>query len=168
MQQKQLEGMTEADFGFDEQQLKQDGIVEDEDGQGIVTEKLPEIEIPADMPTVEKLKILKSRHPEFEPLAKDFVELRTVHAELKAAADAAQVAEGSSEKRKLKEMESKSNFVAPPIALIKFRSLSAYLGTIAIYFALLTSTSTMNKTSPLALAPGDLRDHPVHTNHRPV
>ena len=161
MQQKQLEGMTEADFGFDEQQLKQDGIVEDDDGQGTVTEKLPEIEIPADMPTVEKLKILKSRYPEFEPLAKDFVELRTVHAELKAAADAAQVAEGSSKKRKLKEMESKSNFVAPPVALIKFRSLSAYLGTIAIYFALLTSTSTMNKTSPLALAPGDLRDHPV-------
>jgi hypothetical protein len=34
-----------------------------------VTEVLPQLEITEDMDTDEKLKILKSRYPEFEPLA---------------------------------------------------------------------------------------------------
>lgn len=163
LQAKHLQGMTEADFGFDEGQWMQDGVGEEEDTAGTVTEKLPEIEIPSDMPAQDKIKLLKNRYPEFEPLAKDFVQLQNLHKELKLAAESTVAVlkhKNSTRKRKLSDFEEDNSNISTPIAVTKQRALSAYLGTIAMYFSLLTS-SKEGKQSSLAMSPTELRDHPV-------
>jgi U3 small nucleolar RNA-associated protein 3 len=163
LQQAQLQKMTEADFGFDEGQWLQDGMDTGEEASGTVTEKLPDIEIPSDMPTEDRLRVLKNRYPEFEPLAKDFTELQALHADLQLAAKAAEavvVYKSSPKKRKLSEIDSEVMDIPTPIAVVKLRALSAYLGTIAVYFALLTSTKGEGQAK-LAMSPVELRDHPV-------
>ena len=154
--------MTEADFGFDEGQWIQDGA-DTEEARGTVTEKLPDIEIPSDMSAEERLRILKSRYPEFEPLAKDFMELQGLHGDLQLAAKAAEAVtshKSSPKKRKLSELNSNTANVPTPFAVLKLRALSAYLGSIAIYLALLTSTKGDGQTT-LATSPAELRGHPV-------
>ena len=116
------------------------------------------------MPAAEKHQILKSRYPEFEPLARDFVNLQTALEDLKLAAKAAEAVvkhKSSPRKRKLSSVSDQVLEIATPVAVIKFRALSAYLGTVGMYFALLTSTSSTGKESPLAMPPGELREHPV-------
>jgi U3 small nucleolar RNA-associated protein 3 len=155
--------MTEADFGFDESQWMQDGRDTVEDTGGPFTEKLPDIEIPSDMSAEERLKILKSRYPEFEPLAKDFIELQALYEDLRLAAKAAEavpVHKISPKKRKVSETNAGPSSAPTPLAVVKLRALSAYLGNIAMYFALLTS-STGEAQAKLALPPTELRDHPV-------
>ncbi|KAL8964460.1 MAG: hypothetical protein Q9197_006916 [Variospora fuerteventurae] len=81
LQKKQLQGMTEADFGLDEidwDQAKKDWAVDGEDGERhqVISEVLPKIEITDSMSPEEKLKILRTRYPEFEPLAKEYMELQ--------------------------------------------------------------------------------------------
>jgi U3 small nucleolar RNA-associated protein 3 len=155
--------MTEADFGFDESQWMQDGRDTVEDTEGPFTEKLPDIEIPSDMSTEERLRILKSRYPEFEPLAKDFIELQPLYEDLRLAAKAAEavpVHKTSPKKRKLSETDAGPSSASTPLAVVKLRALSAYLGNIAMYFALLTSP-TGEAQAKLALSPAELRDHPV-------
>ena len=76
------------------------------------------------MSTREKERLLKMRHPEFSALAREFAELEPLHAGLclsAAAAEAVGETEGSS------------------VAVAKFRALSAYLGVLSLYFAVLTS-----------------------------
>ena len=160
IQQKQLEGMTEADFGFDEGQwLERDD--EESKNQRTVTEKLPEPEISDEMSAEDRLKILKTRYPEFEHLAKDFVDLQSIYDDLKLAAEAADAvvkhaSNPPSKKRKLDTQDPSPKNI--PIAITKYRAVSAYLGVISIYFALLTSTST---SSNLPMPPSELREHTV-------
>ncbi|KAF7585648.1 hypothetical protein BBP40_010361 [Aspergillus hancockii] len=147
LQQKHLQALDEADFGFDETEWVESGKAQ-EDGEGdtgVVTEVLPQLEITDDMSTEEKLKILKSRYPEFEPLANDYVELQATHQTLAEDAEAADVSE---------EAE------VTPTAVIKHRALSAYLGTITMYFMLLTSSRDASG-NPTPLSPAQLRSHPV-------
>lgn len=156
IQQKRLQAMKEADFGFDETEwLEFDKDKEDgEEGQdGVITEVLPQLEITDDMSIDEQLKILKSRYPEFEPLAKDFVNLQATHRDLEQAAKAAEAAANSS-----KEPDPTK---PAPVAVVKFRALSAYLASISVYFMLLTSPAEKNEEKKLAMAPGQLREHPV-------
>lgn len=163
LQELQLQKMTEADFGFDETQWMQDGEDTAEEVTGAITEKLPDIEIPSDMSAEDRLRILRSRYPEFEPLAKDFVELQGLHEDLLLAAKAAKaviVHKSSRKKRKLSEIDSNTTLVPTPFAVVKLRALSAYLGAIAMYFALLTSTKR-EAHATLAMPPAELRDHPV-------
>lgn len=160
IQQKQLESMTEADFGFDEAQwLDQEA---DAPGQKTVTEKLPEPKISEDTPAEERLKILKTRYPEFEPLTRDFVDLRPLHEDLRLAAEAAEAVvrhiSSPSHKRKLGGGNMEKS-VGVPLAVTKYRALSAYLGVIGMYLALLTSTSASE--AELSMAPSELRDHPI-------
>jgi U3 small nucleolar RNA-associated protein 3 len=155
--------MTEADFGFDESQWVQNDADTEEEARGTVTEKLPDVEISSDMSAEDRLRILRSRYPEFDPLAKDFMELQTLYEDLQLAARAAEavtVHKSPPKKHKLSEIDSKSSIVPTPFAVVKLRALSAYLGTIAIYFALLTSTKGEGQTT-LAMSPAELRDHPV-------
>jgi U3 small nucleolar RNA-associated protein 3 len=166
IQELQLQKMTEADFGFDENQWTQDGADTGEEARGTVTEKLPDIEIPSDMPAEERLRTLESRYPEFEPLARDFIKLQALHEDLRLAAKAAEavkVHKSSPKRRKLSEINSNTTTVATPFAVVKLRALSTYLGTIAIYFALLTSTKD-HAQATLAMSPVELRDHPVIQN----
>ncbi|PLB43784.1 hypothetical protein P170DRAFT_393739 [Aspergillus steynii IBT 23096] len=149
LQQKQLEAMDEADFGFDESEWMESGKEKEgeEAESGVVTEVLPQAEVSEDLSEEEKLKILKSRYPEFEPLAKDFGELQSVLQELAQAASATEINDDTLD--------------APPVSVIKFRALSSYLGTIGLYFMLMTSPANGAEGKATALSPADLRAHPV-------
>lgn len=152
LQQKQLQAMDEADFGFDESEWMDSGKgLEDEaEDAGVVTEVLPQVEITDDMGSDEKLKILKSRYPEFEPLAKDFTDLQRTHQVLQKAAANASTASS--------EMD--DELQPTPVAVMKLRALSAYLGTISLYFMLLASSSDGTKDH-VPMSPAELRQHPV-------
>ncbi|KAE8394230.1 Sas10 C-terminal domain-containing protein [Aspergillus alliaceus] len=151
LQQKHLQAMDEADFGFDETEWVETGKGKEdgEDDSGVVTEVLPQLEITDDMSTEEKLKILKSRYPEFEPLAKDFVDLQTTHRTLTEAVDAIRI---------VKDADDIPDVA--PVPVIKHRALSAYLGTITMYLMLLTSSCDASG-NPAPLSPAQLRSHPV-------
>jgi U3 small nucleolar RNA-associated protein 3 len=151
LQQKHLKAMKEADFGFDETDWLQPKEAPEESKKGedgVVTEVLPQLEITDDMGPEERLKILKSRYPEFEPLAKDLVDLEPIFKDLQQAAQAAE--------------EAITDFSEPtPVPVVKFRALAAYLGSISMYFALLTSPSQNGDGKALAMPPAELREHPV-------
>jgi U3 small nucleolar RNA-associated protein 3 len=151
LQMKQLQAMNEADFGFDESEWMESGKgAEDDNNAGVVTEVLPQLEITDDMGTDEKLKILKSRYPEFEPLAKDFVDLQKSYKDLQQAALKASSTDDDSEEPQ-----------PSPVPVVKFRALSAYLGTISMYFMLLSSPSPDATSEHVPMTPAELRQHPV-------
>jgi U3 small nucleolar RNA-associated protein 3 len=145
LQKKQLQAMSAADYGFDESEW-QAGAEEDKAKEmATVTEILPQLEIAKDMPAAERLKLLKSRYPEFEPLSKELLELREVHSQL---LDAAKEATATA-------------LPYVPNAVTKLRAASAYIGSLTMYFALLTSTASIGGDKVAALSPNQLRDHPV-------
>lgn len=150
LQQKQLQAMDEADFGFDESEWMDSGKEPEAEDAGVVTEVLPQLEITDDMGTDEKLKILKSRYPEFEPLAEDFKDLQRTHQDLQKAAAKASTAPS--------EMDDEPQ--PATVAVMKLRALSAYLGTISLYFMLLASSSDGTKDH-VPMSPAELRQHPV-------
>jgi U3 small nucleolar RNA-associated protein 3 len=127
--------MTEADFGFDESEWL-DTAKGGEDGD-VVTEVLKDVEITDEMGTDERLQILRTRYPEFEFLADEFVTLQPLLVELQQETEAENAPVGAS-----------------PI-LVKFRALAAYMASLTMYFAILSST-----TGKLMDA-SELRDHPV-------
>lgn len=126
LQQKQIQGMTEADFGIEE--FYEEGQTEKVSQPR--TEKLPELQIPESATTDERLKLLELRYPEFQPLAKDFLDLQSTYLKLQSQCNSR-------------------------VDIIKFRAISAYLATLAMYFAIFTSNSGM------AISPNQLREHPV-------
>lgn len=151
LQRKHLQAMNEQDFGFDETEWIESGKGEDaEHESGAVTEFLPQLEITEDMSTDEKSKILKSRYPEFEPLSKDFAALQPLHCELEQAVKSSKFAEDTEDDSK-----------PPSAAVVKFRALSAYLGTVSLYFMLLASPTQSATGNPAPMQPAELRGHPV-------
>jgi U3 small nucleolar RNA-associated protein 3 len=158
IQKKQLAAMTETDFGFDgEQWLQQD--VEGDVGPGnVVTELLPQLQITDSMTEEDKLKILKTRYPEFEFLAAEFLRLQPLHDELAATANAAQrlvkaraVRKGGADAEKL----------LVPTAVVKYQACAAYLAAISMYFAVLGSTARDDGSPVVAMDPAELHEHPV-------
>ncbi|KAA8652011.1 hypothetical protein EYZ11_002981 [Aspergillus tanneri] len=154
LQQKHLQAMNEGDFGFDETEWIESGKEkgDEEDEAEVVTEVLPQAEITDDMSEEEKLKILKARYPELEPLAKDFGALQSELEKLAQAANAFKTMEAN---------EGILNVNASPVPVIKYRALSAYLGVISLYFMLLTSPANDASEKAAALSPAELRAHPV-------
>lgn len=164
IQQKHLQGMTEADFGFDEnewlgQEAEEEVKGADEAGD-VVTEVLPQLQITDQMGADERLKLLKTRYPEFDHLAKEFLHLQSLHDELSLAATAA---ENMLRLRTGRNGHSKDSpmHISSPIAVVKYQALAAYLAAMAMYFALLTSASNEDGSAVLAKSPVELRDHPV-------
>jgi U3 small nucleolar RNA-associated protein 3 len=152
LQQKQLQAMDEADFGFDESEWAEAGKDGQDDAEdtGVVTEVLPQLEITEDMDDDEKRRILSSRYPEFEPLAKEFASLQPIYKDLqKAALKAASTPHEDSDEPQ-----------PAPVAVVKLRALSTYLGTISLYFMLLAS-SPEGSDAHVPLSPAELRQHPV-------
>ncbi|BCS25873.1 something about silencing 10 family protein [Aspergillus puulaauensis] len=147
LQQKHLQEINEDDFGFDEAEWAESGKDSSKDDSGAVTEVLPQLEITDDMSSEEKLKILKSRYPEFEPLAKDFTELQPTYNTLANAAKA------------VRPTVTDDDADHAPVAVIKYRALSAYLGAVSMYFMLLSSAHESDNLT--ALSPAQLRSHPV-------
>jgi U3 small nucleolar RNA-associated protein 3 len=148
--------MTEADFGFDESQWAQAGDELDA-GHGTVIEKLPDVVVTEDTPIVERLKILKSRYPELEPLSRDYTSLQTTYEELQVAAETASASTQKSPKKRKAGQEEPT----PSIAVLKWRALSTYLGSIAMYFAILTAPASEKSQANVPTSPAELRQHPV-------
>ncbi|WEW55813.1 something about silencing protein 10 [Emydomyces testavorans] len=149
IQQKKLQSMKAADFGLDETDWalsQQDEPEKHRQLEGdVITEALPELQIPDDMSVENRLRLLKQRYPEFESLSKDFVTLQPLHLELLEAFKTASLNPDAD----------------IPVSLVKGRALSAYLGAISMYFLLLTSPSRGLKERCLAMAPAELREHPI-------
>jgi U3 small nucleolar RNA-associated protein 3 len=137
IQAKQLQSMTEADYGFDENWNEPEETV-DEKTAGLVLEKLPEFQIPDGTTPKDRLKLLKERYPEFDALAREFHDLRSEYDR-----NAAMAQSGSISKT----------------AELRAKTLSAYLGTIAMYFAILTSTAGPNGS--LAKHPTEIHNHDI-------
>jgi U3 small nucleolar RNA-associated protein 3 len=159
LQQKHLEAMAEDDFGFGEGAWEDDDV-QGEDGMredGTVTEVLPQLQIPENLGPEERLKVLKSRYPEFEPIAKEFVQLQGLHVELKKEARLA--AEVLVQRNTLQAKDG-ITISQTHAAIVKYQALSTYLGTTAMYFAVLSSTAD-GKPDTLAKSPLELRDHPI-------
>ncbi|TKA22234.1 hypothetical protein B0A50_08103 [Salinomyces thailandicus] len=143
LQRKQLQSMTAADYGFDESEWQATGAdaADEEEGNSVVIEKLPQLQVTEDMSPAERLKLLKTRYPEFEPLSKELLRIREVHSSM---AKATQRAGGSAMN-----------------AMTKYRAASAYLGALTMYFSLLTSPAWKGQGDVMALNAVQLRDHPV-------
>ena len=160
LQRKQLEAMTDADFGFHAVDWRESGTgdeAQDDDKTGkVIEEVLPKVQITDAMSAEEKIDILHTRYPEFEPLAQEFVELQEPHMNLRKLAEKTEQALSSQEMTG----QSKTHAPAMPPASMKYRTLSAYLASLSMYFALITSTSRDSPGS-VALPPEQLREHPI-------
>ena len=159
--------MTEADFGFDQAHWVGAGRKGEDDGDeledaigGIFREVLPQPEI-QDMPPEERLKLLRSRYPEFEPLSKEFLELQGFVEDLKLAADARTTIQKLNASHINGTPAAGTISGETPIAALKYSALSAYLATLCMYFALLTSTPPSDINQSTAMPPSELRSHPI-------
>ena len=155
LQKKQLQNMSEAAFGFDEDEWLGEGEDEEAEGGARVTEVLPQLQITDSMPEEERLKIMKTRYPEFEHISREYLRLQPLHDELAAAANAAE--------RLLKSRATKSSksTQTTPIAVTKYRACAAYLAAMAMYFAILGSTAKDDGSPVIAMDPKELHEHPV-------
>ncbi|KAL9056677.1 MAG: hypothetical protein Q9206_002648 [Seirophora lacunosa] len=160
LQKKQLQGMTEADFGLDEidwDQAKKDWTADGEDGDRhqIISEVLPKVEITDSMSPEEKLKILRTRYPEFEPLAKEYMDLHAVYQDLSLASKAATAVE---------QYTSTNTSRGSTVAAVKLNALGGYLAALCMYFALMSATDTNADDSCEPMEPSELHDHKImHT-----
>ena len=143
LQKKQLQAMTAADYGFDESEWQADAAGVDDGGE-VLTEVLPQLLVTVGMTSAEKLKLLKSRYPEFEPLSKELVAMQKTQTKLVDAA----VSEGEF-----------GRFT--PTAVTQLRAASAYLGALTMYFSLMVSPASLGQGATVALAPTRLHEHPV-------
>ena len=115
IQKKQLAAMDAADFMLELEEWGTDApSTKAITTTTTTTETLP-AEIPAELSSEERLSLLKTRNPEFEPLSAEFLELQRIYPLLAAQAG------GGGE-----------------VDVIRYKVLAAYLGVLAIYFALLT------------------------------
>lgn len=157
--------MTEADFGFDEAdwlEAGRDDEDEDEDDVGrgkVIKEVLPKLEITDSMGPEERLKIMRTRYPEFEPLAKEFLGSQTLYGDLKTAAMEATTTRQQALTKANGHAE--TNEFQIPIAVVKYSALSAYLASLSMYFALLTSGKAGSNGKITAMPPEQLRDHSI-------
>jgi len=143
LQQKKLQKMSEADFGFDETEWLDAG--DDEEGDDVVTEVLKDVEITPEMTPEERLRILQTRYPEFEFLANEFLKLQPVLQDLQQQVEA----------------EATSKAIGPSHTIVKCRALAAYIAALTMYFALLTSPAKDGRVEGHCLDPVELRDHGV-------
>jgi len=104
-----------------------------------VIEQLPPAPL-SSLSEEERIKRLHLLHPEFPLLAKEFSELEPLHASLGLSAAAA---------------EAVGETVRSSVAIVKFRALSAYLGVLSMYFAVLTAGDEA------AQGDGGIQDHGV-------
>ncbi|KAL8741310.1 MAG: hypothetical protein Q9190_006073, partial [Brigantiaea leucoxantha] len=158
LQQKQLQGMTEADFGLDEIDWALAGKTTDGEEipdtrqKNVISEILPRLENLESMGPEERMKILKTRYPEFEPLAKEFVEMQKQYDDIRLGSEAA---------TSLMKNGFQESYNCMPMETVKCHALQAYLAALCMYFALLSSGSPDSNGKPTPLAPTELRDHSI-------
>ena len=163
LQKKQLEGMTEADYGFDETDWlnagKSEGQGDDSEGEATVREVLPQLEIANALGPEERSKIFSMRYPEFEPLAKEFIALQSTHEELQSEISALQAIETHHARTSIDH--SRSNTQVLMNNTIRHSTLTAYLAALSMYFAIVTSGGEDEDGRLKAITPAKLRDHPI-------
>ncbi|KAI9759036.1 MAG: hypothetical protein M4579_002625 [Chaenotheca gracillima] len=168
LQQKRLQDMSEADFGFDEEDWRggkgdDEGLAGDDEDRRTVTEILPQLEVTDSMGTEERLNILRTRYPEFEPLAKEFIELQPLQTEFGLGVEAARkgltIVNGSVNGSV--NGRGPTEEVTPLAVELKYQALTAYMGALSLYFALLTSPSNNGSGGDVAMSATELRSHPV-------
>ena len=162
LQKKALEKLTEADYGFGETEWldsgKGDVLDEDSDAEGIVREVLPQAGITDSMGPEERSKLLATRYPEFGPLAKEFIQLQELHHELSVAT--------STDVSMRSQKAITSGFAGifleeTSVVSIKLSALTAYLASLTMYFAILTSSPQDEMGKTMAKSPLELRQHPI-------
>ncbi|KAI1374616.1 Sas10 C-terminal domain-containing protein [Hypoxylon crocopeplum] len=140
LQKKKLAKMSESDFIFDETEWLAPEA-EDADQNEVVTEVLKDVEIPADMGSEERYRLLRTRYPEFDYLADELQQLQPLLVTVQKQAEG---------------QPSKS------LLVIKYRVLGCYVAALAMYFATLTSPARdVSNGTAKALDPAELRDHEV-------
>ncbi|RMZ88582.1 hypothetical protein DV736_g4195, partial [Chaetothyriales sp. CBS 134916] len=132
LRQKQLNRMTDADFGFDELQWKADGAPELRTAKASIVEMLPLFQIPKDTTNEERWDIIRARYPEFEPLSRNLLRVHGLY-------------------RGYLEEPTKSK-----VLKIKIRASVAYMVAVVMYISILTLSK---KGFPLP--PSQLREHPI-------
>ncbi|KAH6860662.1 Sas10 C-terminal domain-containing protein [Alternaria rosae] len=157
IQKKQLQSMTEADFGFDEDEWMAQEGEKDVEGGAVVTEVLPQLQITDSMTEEERMKIMRTRYPEFEHISKEYLRLQPLHEELAAAAKAAEKVS----KAQMAKSGKTDRIPPTPKAVTKYRACAAYLAAMAMYFAVLGSTATDDGSPVIAMDPTELHEHPV-------
>jgi U3 small nucleolar RNA-associated protein 3 len=157
IQKKQLQAMTEADFGFDEDEWMGQDAEKDPESGATITEVLPQLQITDSMSEEERLKIMRTRYPEFEHISREYLRLQPLHDELAAAAKAAQ----RLIKSRAKESRLDGEVLPTPMAVTKYRACAAYLAAMAMYFAVLGSTAKEDGSPVVAMDPNELHEHPV-------
>lgn len=165
LQQKQLQGLTEEDFGFDELEWLEANKPGAEDLGGPNQEKstlelLPTIEVTEALGSEERLKLMRTRYPEFEPLTKEFLELQELHEDLKLAAEAAMLMHHRLPAKDI-AVELESNEERTPTAVVKHKALSTYLAALCMYIAIFTSGKADKSGKLSALSPAELRNHAI-------
>ncbi|KAG9241454.1 Sas10/Utp3 family protein-like protein [Calycina marina] len=145
LQLKNLQKMSAADFGFDEEEWLDSGKEHGADKKDVVVEALAVQQITPDMSVDERMGIIQTRYPEYDLLADEAVRLQPVFVELQEQARMEKALKGST---------------ARTITLMKCRALAAYLSCLAMYFAILTGPLRDDSNTQL-LDPIELRDHPV-------
>ena len=166
LQQKQLQGLTEEDFGFDEKAWLEAGKpgnegADDDVRDNVIREVLPGLEVTDAMSSEERLKIIKTRYPEFDPLRKEFMELQAMHEELELAAKAATTLNLHPQVKLSGNEPNGRHEEKTPIAVVKHGASSAYLAALCMYFVLFTSGPTDQNGKPTAMPPAELRNHTV-------
>jgi U3 small nucleolar RNA-associated protein 3 len=120
IQQKHMAAMSAADFAFDDEDWAAPATKTE--SKKVFTELLP-TKLP-DTPE-ERVKLLHARHPEFQLLSEEFLELQKLFPALEMGAKAAE-AVGDKES----------------VAIKKWKVSSAYLGVLSMYFAILTDAGS--------------------------
>ena len=154
IQRKHLQGLDKADFGFDEADWKQKSAhgVPDEDEEEklrVSKEILPQKQITEDMTPTERLDILNRRYPEFEPLSQEFVTLQKLHEKI------------SSQISKFKDANTYQYMSSRGSILVKHYALTAYLASLTMYFAILSTPQGASEAGTTIISPANLRIHPI-------
>ena len=165
LQKKHLQGLTEADFGFDEAEWLEFGKGGGQDDQGdenrVISEILPQLEITDSMGPEEKTRVLTTRYPEFQPLAKEFLELQDTHEELRLAAVALKSVEAHLSHDSDKHASDEIPLNVASIAPLKYSALSGYLAALSMYLAIFSSNVEIEDGKAQSINPVELRDHPI-------
>jgi U3 small nucleolar RNA-associated protein 3 len=93
------------------------------------------------------LQILSTHYPEFEFLADDFTTLYPTSQALQQELDA-------------ESTHTNGTSGAVSVTMVKCRALAAYMSSLAMYFAILSSPAKLSDSAK-PMDPGELHDHPV-------
>lgn len=164
LQQKRLEAMSAADFGIDDNEWLENGKAQDGTAHDLVTddrvitEVLPPVKITETMGAEERMEVLNRGYPEFGPLSAEFLSLQSLHRDLNLAVtgvDPSVQGDATSQTRDTQKSH------APTTTRLKYQALTAYLGALSMYFALLIATRNDEGGTAGSKLPSEFRDHAI-------